>query len=133
VTYCSSQCYGEVKKIEEAVSAWWREAELETLVTDKTEDFTGQGNMLLPCRADRVVHNSLELVQIQPLNILNSYTITLVLNKDRMAEMKNSSFSELDILKRPLWSVLSLEAMLVFTVLCHGLCLSPRFMWVSIV
>lgn len=38
----------------------------------------------------------------QPLNILPSCVITLILSNDRMGKMKNRSRSGLDLLKRPL-------------------------------
>lgn len=71
---------------------------------------------------NRVVCSSLELAQTQSLNRLPCCTITLVLSKDGMSEMENSSFSGLDLLERPLWSVLAIEAMLVSMVCCPKVC-----------
>lgn len=66
------------------------------------------GNMSLLSRADRMVCISLELAQTQPLNTLASHTIILALSNDRMSEVENESFSGLDLLEKPLWSLLPL-------------------------
>jgi hypothetical protein len=47
--------------------------------------------------------------------------------------MKNSLFSRFDLLERPLWFLLPLEAPLVSMFPCIRPCGSPRFMWVSVV
>lgn len=52
---------------------------------------------------------------------------------DGMSKAKNSSFSGLDLLKRPLRSRLALEATSISIVCCPRLCWSPRFMWMSTV
>lgn len=61
----------------------------------------------------RVVCGSLEVVQSQPLKVLPSHMMALVLSNDRMSEIQNSSFSGLDVLDRPLWPMLLPKAMLV--------------------
>lgn len=53
------------------------------------------------------------LMWTQPLNKLPSYIIAVALNRERLFKMKSGSFPEQKLLKRPPWSVLLLEAMLV--------------------
>lgn len=60
-----------------------------------------------------MVYTSLELTQTQSWNMLPSHIIILALSNYRMSDLKNGSFSVLDLLKRPLRSILPLEAMLV--------------------
>lgn len=67
----------------------------------------------LPSRLGGVVWKSLELGQTQPLNKLPSPTVVLALSNDRMFEMKNGSFTGLNLHKTPPWSVPVLEAVLV--------------------
>lgn len=68
-------------------------------------------------RADSiVVCSSLELHSHSVLECMPSHMITLVLSRDKKTKMKNRSFSGLDLLQRPLWSVLPLGATLVFVV-----------------
>lgn len=43
------------------------------------------------------------------------YTIALVLSNDRVSKRKNGSFPGMDLIQRPLWSVLSLVATLVLS------------------
>ena len=74
--------------------------------------------MLLPGAVHRVVCSSLELRQALLLNGMPSHMTALALGNGRMFKRKKGSFCGLDLLKRPLWSVL-LEAM------C-GLCYSQR-------
>lgn len=61
------------------------------------------------------------------LRTLPNCTIALLLCNDRMSKINNSSFSGLDLLKRPLWSVLPLEVTVVVSaVYCPGSC---RYLW----
>lgn len=61
----------------------------------------------------RVVCSSLELKQVLPLDTMPNCTITLTLS-NKISQMKmNGSFSGLSLLKRLLWSILPLEAMLI--------------------
>lgn len=71
------------------------------------------GNMFLLSRASRLVCSSLQLTQTQPLNTLPNHAITLALSNYRMSEMKNGSFSWLDLLEISLWSILPPEAMML--------------------
>lgn len=92
------------------------------------------GNRSLLCRTNRMICSSLELEQTQPPNMCPTCMITMVLSNNRMSEMKkNSSFPRLDLLKRPIWSVLSLEAMLVSRIHCPRLYSSLRLMWMPII
>lgn len=77
--------------------------------------------MLLTNTPDRVVHSSLELKSTLLLNVMPSHTIALALGNSRMSKRKKGSFCGLDLLERPPWSMLLLEAMLT----C-GLCYSQR-------
>lgn len=118
--HCSFQCRydeqvynGEVGEMEEHSDARavdkGRLRDL-TVVTVVRQGCCGPGSMSLLSRVERVVSSSLELVQTQhfipTLNTLPSYKISLTLSNHRMSKMKNSSFSELDLLKRPSWSML---------------------------
>lgn len=71
--------------------------------------------MSLPCRAGSVVYSRQELTQSP--NMLPSCMIILALSSDRMSEMKNGSFSGMDLLGGPPRSILLLQAMLVSMVL----------------
>lgn len=75
-------------------------------VTVMREDCAQWGNMSLLSRADRMVCNSLEPVQTQPPKTMSSPKIALALSNHGMSKMKNSSFSRLDLPKRPPWSML---------------------------
>lgn len=66
----------------------------------------GHGNTSLLSLTDRAVCSSLEPVQTQPRNMLPSCMVALVLSNGRIFKIKSSSFSDLDLLKRPLWSLL---------------------------
>ena len=55
----------------------------------------------------------LELTQALTLNTMCGYIIALALSNDWMSKTKNGLFSGLVLLKRPPWSVLPLEAMLI--------------------
>lgn len=55
---------------------------------------------------------------IQPQTMLPSHIMVLVLSNNWLYKMKNSSLSELDLLKRPVWSLLHLDTMLVSVVNC---------------
>lgn len=54
----------------------------------------------------------------------------LVLSQDRMSKVKNSLSSGLDLLKRPLFSVLPLEATLVSVVHFPKMSRSQSFIWI---
>ena len=71
------------------------------------------GNMFLLSRASRLVCSSLQLTQTQPLNTLPNHAITLALSNYRISEMKNGSFSGLNLLEISLWSILPPEAMML--------------------
>lgn len=64
---------------------------------------------MLPSRVSRVVCSSLEFSKTQILNEMLSRMIMLAPNNDKI---ENNSFSGLDLLRHPPWSVLSLEAIL---------------------
>lgn len=66
-----------------------------------------------------MIGNSLEFAQTQPLNKLCDHMIALVLNRDRMFEMKNGPAAGLDLLRRPPWTMLFPQGMLV-SVPCYG-------------
>ena len=63
-----------------------------------------------------MVCTSLELAQILSLNSLPSHRITLTLRNNKISKVKNDSFSGLNLVERPPWSMLLLETMLC--VLC---------------
>lgn len=65
--------------------------------------------MILLSRVPR--YSRLGLTQGQPWNTLPSNMMALARRKCRMFEMDNHSFSGLDILKRPPWSLLLQGAM----------------------
>lgn len=67
------------------------------------------GNMSLLSWTNKMMYSSLGL-----LNMLPSRMASLILSNDRMmSEIKNGSFSRVDILKSPLWFLMPLEATLV--------------------
>lgn len=72
--------------------------------------------MFLPSRAIGVVYSNLELMQTQHQYMLPSHIIVLTLSNYRMSELKNASFSGLNLLKGLLWSILPSEAMMVSVV-----------------
>lgn len=89
-------------------ACWKRVRTRDPMRVTGTREGCGQwGNMSLPCRADRVVGSRLELTR--PSNMLPSCIITLALSNDRISEMKNGSFSGMDLLGRPPWSILLLQ------------------------
>lgn len=65
------------------------------------------GNKSLPSRVGNVMYSSLEPAQTQPQNTMPSSRIDQTLSNDMICEIKNGSFSVLDPLKSPLWSMLS--------------------------
>lgn len=84
-----------------------------------------------------MVGSRLELVQAgsspkhtaQPSN----HVIILALSNDKLSKMKNGSFSRVNLLKTPLWSVLPLKAILISMVPCPKLYRNMRFMWMSMI
>lgn len=80
---------------------------------------------MLPSRTYRVMCNSLDLaLQLRPRTHCRIHMIILVLSNDRMSKMKavQRSFCGLDLLERPPWSMLPLEATMVFVVHYPSLC-----------
>lgn len=90
---------------EPAVSAWWTGGTRDTMAVTGVREGCGQcGSMSLPGRVWQVVHSSLELVQTQPPNVRPSHMVYPGSEQQQsQRERKNSSFSGLNLPKRPPW------------------------------
>lgn len=67
---------------------------------------------MLPSTVNRVVCSCLELRQALLLSVMSSHMIALALGSGRISKGKKGSFCGLDLLERPPWSMLLLEAVL---------------------
>lgn len=95
------------------------------VVTDVKEGYCGQGTW--PCWVEPISGAQQPWACEDSAPKFTSQTHTYEF------ELKISLFFGLNLLKRPLWFMLSLEAMLISLFFCSMPCWGPGFMWVFLV